>query len=42
MQQEILTEVHDHVLVITINRPSAKNAINDVVAEGLVVVQFVP
>ena len=36
MPDEILTEVSDHVLVITINRPAAKNAIDGAVAEGLV------
>jgi enoyl-CoA hydratase len=36
MQEEVLTEVRDHVLIITINRPAAKNAIDGAVAEGLV------
>lgn len=36
MQDEVITEVRDHVLVITINRPAAKNAIDSAVAEGLV------
>jgi enoyl-CoA hydratase/carnithine racemase len=35
-QDEIVTEVHGRVSVITINRVAAKNAINGAVAEGLV------
>jgi enoyl-CoA hydratase len=31
----VLFSVEDHVSVITINRPRARNAINDVVAEGI-------
>lgn len=36
MPDEVLTEVRDHVLLITINRPAAKNAIDGPTAEGLV------
>ena len=32
---EVLTEVRDGVLIITINRPEAKNAVNRAVAEGI-------
>ncbi len=32
---EVLTESQDGVLVITINRPEAKNAVNSAVAEGI-------
>lgn len=32
---EVLTETQDGVLVITINRPEAKNAVNRAVAEGI-------
>ncbi len=32
---EVLTEVQDSVLIITINRPEAKNAVNKAVAEGI-------
>ncbi|MDO5699472.1 MAG: crotonase/enoyl-CoA hydratase family protein [Dermatophilus congolensis] len=32
---ELLTEVRDGVLVVTINRPQAKNAVNGAVAEGI-------
>jgi enoyl-CoA hydratase len=32
---EVLTEVCDGVLIITINRPEAKNAVNKAVAEGV-------
>jgi enoyl-CoA hydratase len=35
MSDEILTEVKDGVLVITINRPDAKNAMNKAGAEGI-------
>ncbi|MEC7400219.1 MAG: enoyl-CoA hydratase, partial [Pseudomonadota bacterium] len=28
MTQEVLTEVEDGVLIVTINRPEAKNAMN--------------
>jgi len=34
-QDEVLTERRDNVLVITINRPQAKNALNRRVAEGI-------
>jgi enoyl-CoA hydratase len=36
MAQEILTERHGRVLLITINRPEAKNAVNSAVGLGLV------
>lgn len=36
MHDEILTQIRDRVLIITINRPAAKNAIDGAVAEGLV------
>lgn len=32
---EVLTETQDGVLIITINRPAAKNAVNRAVAEGI-------
>jgi enoyl-CoA hydratase len=32
---EVLTETHDQVLVITINRPQQRNAVNAAVAEGI-------
>jgi enoyl-CoA hydratase len=32
---EVLTETHDQVLVITINRPEQRNAVNAAVAEGI-------
>ena len=32
---EVLTEVQDSVLIITINRPEARNAVNRAVAEGI-------
>jgi enoyl-CoA hydratase len=35
MSEQVLTEARDNVLVITINRPEAKNAINQAVAEGI-------
>ena len=35
MTQEVLTQTQDGVLVITINRPEAKNAVNRAVAEGI-------
>ncbi|MCB8957108.1 MAG: crotonase/enoyl-CoA hydratase family protein [Nocardioides sp.] len=31
----VLTEVHDHTLLITINRPEARNALNGAVARGM-------
>ncbi len=36
MPDEVLTEVRGHVMVVTINRPTAKNAIDSAVADGLV------
>ena len=33
--QVVLTEVVDNVLVITLNRPEAKNAVNQDVAQGV-------
>lgn len=35
MSEEILTEVRDGVLIVTINRPDAKNAMNKAAAEGI-------
>ena len=35
MSEELLTEVKDGVMVITINRPEAKNAMNKAAAEGI-------
>ena len=35
MSDEILTERHGRVLVITINRPEARNAVNLAVSQGL-------
>ncbi len=35
MSEDLLTEVKDGVLVITINRPDAKNAMNKAAAEGI-------
>jgi enoyl-CoA hydratase len=35
MSDEVLTETRDGVLVVTINRPEAKNAVNAAVAEGV-------
>jgi enoyl-CoA hydratase len=32
---EVLTDINDGVLIITINRPEAKNAVNKAVAEGV-------
>ncbi|MCC6941310.1 MAG: enoyl-CoA hydratase, partial [Novosphingobium sp.] len=32
---EVLTEVEGNVLIVTINRPAAKNAVNRAVAEGV-------
>ena len=32
---EVLTEVRDGVLIITLNRPEAKNAANRALAEGV-------
>jgi enoyl-CoA hydratase len=34
-EAEVLTEVDGNVLIITINRPAAKNAVNKAVAEGV-------
>ena len=36
MSDAVLTEVHDRVLVITLNRPDARNAINAEMAEGII------
>jgi enoyl-CoA hydratase len=36
-EAEVLTQVDGNVLVITINRPAAKNAVNKAVAEGIAV-----
>ena len=33
--QELLTEARDGVLIVTINRPEAKNAMNKAAAEGI-------
>ena len=35
MNEELLTEVRDGVLIVTINRPEAKNAMNKAAAEGI-------
>src|SRR5215212_2983216 len=35
MAQEVLTERRDNVLLVTINRPEAKNAVNEAVAQGV-------
>ena len=35
MTQEVLTEVEDGVLIVTIDRPEAKNAMNKAAAEGI-------
>jgi enoyl-CoA hydratase len=35
MNDEVLTEIRDRVLVITINRPAAKNAIDTAVSQGV-------
>ncbi|WP_427969848.1 crotonase/enoyl-CoA hydratase family protein [Altererythrobacter sp.] len=35
MSEELLTEVRDGILIITINRPEAKNAMNKAAAEGI-------
>ena len=32
---EVLTQAQDGVLIITINRPEAKNAVNQAVAQGV-------
>lgn len=32
---EVLTEVEDGVLIVTINRPEAKNAMSKAAAEGI-------
>lgn len=34
-EAEVLTEVDGNVLIVTINRPAAKNAVNKAVAEGI-------
>ena len=35
MADEVLTERRDNILVVTINRPEAKNAVNEAVARGV-------
>ena len=35
MSDEVLTEVRDGILIVTINRPEAKNAMNRAAAEGI-------
>ncbi|HSM53469.1 MAG TPA: enoyl-CoA hydratase-related protein, partial [Erythrobacter sp.] len=35
MSEELLTEERDGILIITINRPEAKNAMNKAAAEGI-------
>ncbi len=35
MSDEVLVEVEDGVMVVTINRPKAKNSVNRAVAEGI-------
>src|SRR5690606_3309886 len=35
MSEELLTEVRDGVLIVTINRPEAKNAMNKAAAKGI-------
>ncbi len=35
MSEEVLTELNDGILTVTLNRPAAKNAVNRAVAEGL-------
>ena len=35
MAEEVLTERRDNVLVVTINRADAKNAVNEAVARGV-------
>ena len=35
MSEELLTEVRDGVLIVTINRPEARNAMNKAAAEGI-------
>ena len=34
-EAEVLTEVDGNVLIVTINRPDAKNAMNKAAAEGI-------
>ena len=34
-EPEVLVEQRDRILIITINRPKAKNAVNSAVAHGL-------
>ena len=36
MSNEVLTTVEDGVLIITLNRPEARNAANKALAEGFV------
>ena len=35
MSNEVLTEVRDGILIITLNRPEAKNAANRALSEGV-------
>ena len=35
MSEEVLTQVEDGILIVTINRPEAKNAMNKAAAEGI-------
>ena len=35
-EQQVLTEVQGNVLIVTINRPEAKNAMTKAAAEGIV------
>lgn len=35
MSDEVLTEVDDGILIVTLNRPEAKNAVNKALAEGV-------
>ena len=35
MSEEVLTQVEDGVLIVTINRPEAKNAMTKAAAEGI-------
>jgi len=34
-KQAVITERHGHILVVTLNRPEAKNACNAAVAQGV-------
>ena len=35
MSDEVLTERRDNVLIVTLNRPEAKNAVNEGLAKGV-------